>query len=349
MPFLTKFGQTYGTIPEFQGRIFWVAPSAEYTVTGRTYYASDSGENDGLSPYRALRTVNQAITNALANSGDVIRLLEGTHTVTATVAASRAGVTFVGTGNPFVAAARTILSIRGTDDELLNITASNVEFRNLVLRVQPNFSLVSFQSASVGIDGLQFKNCLFDLNVNAAATRNTRGIDMANRAGGQGTARMGTMEVGLGNGATMYLEGCRFLTNGAIGEALLMATGSVTMTDCRFHNDAGTWATPVGVATNVDNTWIDRTVWTTSGTMTLAMAGPQFNYALDIADSVHVSNCRFAANVGTIETVAGAKATIFDGFGSETAGSASLRLSQNYAFGGGFSWASGGVLVDRTT
>jgi hypothetical protein len=81
-------------IPQTTGRYFWVAPSASYTVEGNAYEASDN--NDGLSPERALRTVAQAVTNATANVGDVIVLLPGSHSVSATVTISKAGLTIVG-------------------------------------------------------------------------------------------------------------------------------------------------------------------------------------------------------------------------------------------------------------
>ena len=96
MGYLTKYGTFWGMVPQTTGRIFWVAPSASYTVEGRTYAASDN--NDGLSPERALRTLDRAFDTgyATANVGDVIVLLPGSHSWTATTTVDIAGVTITG-------------------------------------------------------------------------------------------------------------------------------------------------------------------------------------------------------------------------------------------------------------
>ena len=95
MGFLTKFGSFWGQIPQTSGRIFWVAPGDTYTVEGRTYPASDN--HDGLSPEKALRTIDYAVGLCTANVGDVIVLLPGTHTITTgTVTLDVAGITITG-------------------------------------------------------------------------------------------------------------------------------------------------------------------------------------------------------------------------------------------------------------
>lgn len=92
MGFLTKYGSFWGDIPLTTGRIFWVAPS-NYTVEGRSYSSSDN--NDGLSPERALTTINQAVTNATADVGDTIVVI-GSNTFTATQTISKAGLRIMG-------------------------------------------------------------------------------------------------------------------------------------------------------------------------------------------------------------------------------------------------------------
>ena len=94
MGYITKYGAFWGVLPETAGRIFWVSPTATYTVEGRSYSASDN--SDGLSPERALLTVAQAITNATASVGDVIVLLPGAHTGTTTITISKSGLTITG-------------------------------------------------------------------------------------------------------------------------------------------------------------------------------------------------------------------------------------------------------------
>ena len=94
MGYVTKYGSFWGMIPQTAGRVFWVAPAASYTVEGRTYVASD--DNDGLSPERAKLTLDDTIGDCTANVGDVIVLLPGAHSWSASVAADVAGVTIMG-------------------------------------------------------------------------------------------------------------------------------------------------------------------------------------------------------------------------------------------------------------
>jgi hypothetical protein len=93
MSFLTKYGTLWGDVPQTTGQVLWVAPSASYTLDGRSYVASDG--NDGLSPERAVLTVNRSIVLATASAGDVIMMLPGTHTDSVTVTLDKAGLTFV--------------------------------------------------------------------------------------------------------------------------------------------------------------------------------------------------------------------------------------------------------------
>lgn len=92
MGYLTKWGSGWGDIPLTTGRMFFVAP-ATYTIDGRSYSSSDN--NDGLSPERALRTVNQFVTNATADVGDTCIII-GSNTFTATQTISKAGLRIYG-------------------------------------------------------------------------------------------------------------------------------------------------------------------------------------------------------------------------------------------------------------
>lgn len=92
MGFLTQWGSIWGDIPLVRGRVFYVAP-ASYVIEGRTYESSDN--NTGLSPEKALRTVNQFVTNATADSGDVCIVI-GSNTFTATQTISKAGLRIFG-------------------------------------------------------------------------------------------------------------------------------------------------------------------------------------------------------------------------------------------------------------
>lgn len=94
MGYITKYGGFWGQLPQTTGRLFWVAPSASYVVEGRTYSASDN--NDGLSPEQALLTIAAGVALCTANVGDVVVLLPGSHTLTATVTIATAGITITG-------------------------------------------------------------------------------------------------------------------------------------------------------------------------------------------------------------------------------------------------------------
>ncbi len=94
MGYITKVGSFWGDFPIITGRQFFVAPSATYTVEGRSYSASDS--NDGLSPERACLTVNGAVAYCTADVDDHIVLLPGSHSWSATQTISVAGVKVLG-------------------------------------------------------------------------------------------------------------------------------------------------------------------------------------------------------------------------------------------------------------
>lgn len=92
MAFLSYLGAIWGDIPLVRGRMFFVAP-ASYTIQGKTCESNDN--NDGLHPERALRTVNQFVTNATADSGDTCIIL-GANTFSATQTISKSGLRIFG-------------------------------------------------------------------------------------------------------------------------------------------------------------------------------------------------------------------------------------------------------------
>jgi hypothetical protein len=92
--YVTKYGTIWGLAPRFVGQVLFVAPADSYTIEGRTYSSSDN--NDGLSPERAVRTINRGIALANASSGDSVILLPGSHSVSTTVTVNKAGVAILG-------------------------------------------------------------------------------------------------------------------------------------------------------------------------------------------------------------------------------------------------------------
>lgn len=157
MGFITKYGTQWGAIPMTAGNVHWVAPSATYTVEGRSYGASDG--NDGLSPERALLTIQQAVTNATANAGDIIVALPGTHTVaTTSVAWNKAGLTLMGLpyfpqgrvsrASAIFSQPKTIITTSITTDEAINITAADSTFVNFVARPITGAAFANFTTAA---------------------------------------------------------------------------------------------------------------------------------------------------------------------------------------------------------
>ena len=142
MSLITKYGGFWGFLPMTTGRYFWVAASDNYVVEGETLSASDA--NDGLSPERALRTFNRAITLATASVGDVIIAMPGAHSVSATIAVSKAGLVITGIpsgrrlGSSKAPAGgkrlRTTITSTETAGIIFTVSAANVEISDLELR-----------------------------------------------------------------------------------------------------------------------------------------------------------------------------------------------------------------------
>jgi len=159
MGYVTKYGSFWGMIPQTSGRVFWVAPSASYTVEGRAYSASDN--NDGLSPERAVLTLDYAIGLCTANVGDVIVLLPGAHSWSASVAVDVAGITITGIprGNFHhesrmpISGTKCVSTVTtsATADEIMNVTAANVEICHLHFIAIAGAATVDFTSAATNL------------------------------------------------------------------------------------------------------------------------------------------------------------------------------------------------------
>lgn len=179
MALLTRYGTQWGAIPMTAGKIIWVAPttapgsvaSGSYVVGGQTYSASNN--NSGLSPENAVATINQAQSLVTAGSGDVIALLPGTHTATAAVAASTAGVSYIGL--PYGPTSDRLegicqVSVTGTASDIFAVTASDIGFYNINFIPITAKNGVTFTAAA---HNLRFKHCSLDMRtpVGNAATK----------------------------------------------------------------------------------------------------------------------------------------------------------------------------------
>lgn len=263
MGYVTKYGTIWGAIPQTAGRVFWVAPSASYTVEGRAYPASD--QNDGLSPERALLTLAQAVTNATASVGDVIVLLPGAHSWSASAALSKAGLTVMGLpsgkGHPMRQRASITTSAA---DEIINITAADIELA--YLHIIPVTAQRGIDITDVG--RIYIHDCSIDLTPQTAST-STIGISTTTSAAlgasqvvieNVYTTSFGGQGPGLALGDCMNSEviGCTFRLYGntAWADAITIGTGArdVIVQECRFLSGSGTAITDtIDLAANTDD------------------------------------------------------------------------------------------------
>lgn len=317
MAFITNFGTLFGVVPETTGRIFWVAPSATYTIAGNSYSASDN--HDGLSPERALLTVNRAWALVSANCGDVIVLLPGAHTTAATITANVAGVTMMGLPRYAGSASRPITSLTiSSSADIVTISASNIEIA--WIHLIPVTTMDSVACATAGVTGIHVHHCSFDLET-AAASTSTKGI-------AQGTASI----------SASYYHDNVFYCDSAQGNGIDFSSASggsganSLVEDCSFIQSAGTWASALrhGPSTDGGRGLLVRNCdfIVSNGTLTVGIAGS----ATNTEEGVHIHNCYFSDSV----TVA-----------VDTHGARGAEIAENYQAGVGAT--DGGVLITAIT
>lgn len=300
----------WGLIPNTTGRTFYVAPANSYKADGESYSASDS--NDGLSPARALRTIDRAWNLVDSNGliGDNILLLPGTHTVqTSSVAADVPGVTMMGapSGRGNFLRPRTIITTDITADEIMNVTAANIEISNLLIRPITASDAIDLSAAA---DGFHLHSCGFDLATPAASTS--------------------TIGITLAAANNILLEDFYVECDGAQGNAIV-ATAALdsAIRNFRILQSAGTWASAILCGAATERLHIDNGFFLPSNaTLTAGVNGT----GATIASGVLVTRCMFADSV----TVA------IDNFSA-----GECEIAENYQLGVGS--ADGGVLITAIT
>lgn len=265
----------WGFIPTTSGRTFWVAPADSYTIDGQSYSSSDN--NDGLSPARALRTIDRAwnLVDSTGTVGDNIILLPGAHTVqTSSVAADVPGVTMMGipNGRGNVLRPQTSITTDITADEIINVTAANIEIAHLDIIPITASDAIDLSAAA---DGFYLHDCRFDLETPAVSTS--------------------TVGITLAAANDILLEDFSVICDGAQGNAIV-ATGALNSMIRRFKmlQSAGTWASAIlcGAATN--RLHIDEGFFLPSNaTLTAGINGT----GATIASGVIATRCYFADSV----------------------------------------------------
>lgn len=174
-------GLNQGALPFTLGNLFFVAPSASYSIAGprglMTFTASD--DNDGLTPERALLTISRAIALCNSDVGDTICLLPGTHS-SAAATLNKSGINFVGTPYFPQASSRGVhnwqprVTITGTTGIALAITAADAHFYNIRFLPVTQQKVVTMTSAA---DRTRFVHCMID-NTGVVGHANTKGISV---------------------------------------------------------------------------------------------------------------------------------------------------------------------------
>lgn len=306
MAFVTKYGTLWAQIPNSSGNVYWVAPSASYTVHGDAFSASDN--NDGLSPDRAMLTIDAAVSACTADAGDVVVCLPGSHTLSASVAMDVAGVTLMGLPSGAGNYLKQKTSVTApASDQGINVTAANCEIAYLNIIPATTDSGIDL---TANADQLHIHHCSFDMAtpaVNAA----TIGIDA------------------IGAASNLLVDHCYFECDGAQGQAIVAtATLDSVIEDCHFTCSAGTWAAVILTGAATDRLTIRRCTIQSSGTAVTTFVD---GTGATLAAGVLIHDCRGGVGVAAI-------AKNFD------AGEAELDLNYIATVGGG----TGGTLYTAT-
>ena len=299
MGLITKYGTIWGAVPNTAGRVMWVAPTSPYLVEGRAYDASDG--NDGLSPERALATINRAATVLVtANAGDVVVMLPGTHVLTAAVTASTAGVTYMGlpsgAGNKI--RQKTVVQASASA-ACFNITAADCELGYLHMAPTTANDAVTL---AAGGTRTYIHHCSFDMYTPAAST-STLGINATGAA------------------SNVLIETCVFMSSGAQGAAVdLTATLDSIVSDCDFMQRGGVWAAALTIGAATNRCVVRRCMFQASGISVTMTAG------IEGAGSTSSAAAFLAGNFfGAPANTGGLVLTPINGFGTSSA-----QIVENY-------------------
>jgi hypothetical protein len=304
-----NYGRLWGQIPNTAGQVFWVSPSAGYTVNGESFRASD--DNDGLKPEEALLTIDRAWNLVTASAGDVIVLLPGDHALTASIAADQAGVTMMGlpsgAGN-YLRPKTNVVGTAITTDQNMNVTAADIEIAYL------NWVPVSTDSAidiSAAGNRCHIHHCSFDMATPAANT-GTIGIDI------------------IGAASDLLIDTCFFHSDGAQGPGIADGGAlTIVIQNCDFVCSAGTWVSCITQAAASRRLLVRNCVFdATSATITNGCLGTTGG---DVDQAVFIRNIN---SVGVTKMV--------DGYDNNDA---STAINYVATVNGG----SGGDVVTATT
>ena len=234
------------------GKVHYVAPTTAYVAGFTVASAQAWGRENNQFVYN---TVNLAYADCVDGRGDAIVCLPGTHTLTASVALAKSGVSLWGAEAWCGMAVRKPRSIvvGPVGDQAFNITGADAQFRGLTCVPITALAFADFTGAA---DGLTISGCYLDLAtpaVNAATV---------------GFAGSAAIDNFLFENNVAWSDGAQGAAVGLTGANL-----NGLFRNNHYHVDAGSWAAAVTLA-DIDGIVVDRDLATCGGTaMTACFLG----------------------------------------------------------------------------
>ena len=229
-----------GREANIMGQPLFVLPTTAYASYSAIAFARNHNKN-------VYDTLNLAYAAAVSGRGDAIVLIPGTHTPSASIATSKAGVSIIGPEAWMgMSVRRPSATIVGpAADEAFNITGANMGFYGLTCVPITAKSFADFTGAA---NGLTVKGCYLDLAVPV--------VNIAT-AGFTGSAAI----------EDFLFEGNIAWSDGAQGPALTLTGANLNgkLKGNHYHVDAGSWAVAVSLAA-IDGLVVEGDLATCGGT-----------------------------------------------------------------------------------
>lgn len=229
-------------------------------ITGDTFHVVPGASAAHITYAKAVRrnvytTIDEAYSKVVSGRGDALVIWPGSHTPTASIAASKDNVSVFGAEAWMDQKVRKPASIivAPAGDEAFNITGANMKFVGVTCVPVTTKSFADFTGAA---DGLTVKDCYIDLA--------TPAVNIATE-GFTGSAAIDNF----------LFEGNVVWSDGAQGPAVELTGANLNgmFRNNHYHVDAGTWASAVNLI-DIDGIVAENELATCGGTaMTACFTG----------------------------------------------------------------------------
>jgi hypothetical protein len=213
-------------------------------TTGQVYYVSNtvvapggiggSDGNDGKSPLTPFSTLDYAVSQCVANRGDIIYVMPGhAETVTASdIGIDVAGVSVIGLGN---GATRPTFNLNATGSTIA-MSAADCRLDNVLLTggVDAIVAVITVSAADCKIVNVEYRDvtgqCTDGILTTAAANR----LEISGLRWDGATAAGTNAAIALVGGDRIHIHDCRFDGNFAVGviDVRTTATTDLEVHDC---------------------------------------------------------------------------------------------------------------------